>query len=367
LPKDRPHADRAKQEEAEMGRIRQWRTAANMARFPARAIAPNGSWRGTLVGPLALASALVLAAILAPRPVLAQAEFPSRPIQVVNPASAGSISDTLLRALAPGLQARLGQPVAVVNREGASGAIGTAQVARAAPDGYTLLFAAAYGLSVLPAIRSDTGYRPEQFEPICQTFVNTMALAVRPDSPFRSLGDLITAARAQPGALRFGHQGIASIPHLSMMELVRASGIEVQDVPYRGEPAAILDLLGGRVEFVSIVLGSLRGRDLRPLAVFGTARHPLIPETPTVMEQGFPVAPTSFGGLFAPAGTPLAVRQRLEAACAGAAEEETYRDAARRGFQPERPYGDMAAFAAALQRDVAEKGALLRALNLAVQ
>ncbi|HYF06932.1 MAG TPA: tripartite tricarboxylate transporter substrate binding protein [Acetobacteraceae bacterium] len=297
----------------------------------------------------------------------AQGEFPARPIQVVNPASAGSISDTLLRALAPGLQARLGQPIAVVNREGASGAIGTAQVARATPDGYTLLFGAVYSISVLPALRGDTGYRPEAFEPICRTFVNTMTLAVRPDRAFRSLGDLMAAARAQPGGLRFGHQGVASIPHLAMMELVQASGVQVQDVPYRGEPAAIVDLLGGRLDFVAIVLGSLRGRDLRPLAVFGTARHPLIPEVPTVIEAGFPVAPTSFGGLFAPAGTPLAIRQRIEAACAGAAEEEGYREAARRGFQPEQYYAGMAEFAAALRRDIAEKERLLRALNLRVE
>lgn len=309
---------------------------------------------------------LLLGAWIACLPVVAGAQeaFPARPIQIVNPASAGSISDTLLRALAPGLQARLGQPIAVVNREGASGAIGAAQVARAAPDGYTLLFAAVYSLSVLPALRSDTGYRAEQFDPICQAFVNTMTIAVRPDSAVRTLGDLVTAARAQPGGLRWGHQGVASIPHLAMMELVGAAGIETQDVPYRGEPAAIVDLLGGRLDFVSIVLGSLRGRDLRPIAVFGRQRHPLIPEVPTVMEQGYPVAPTSFGGLLAPAGTPLAVRQRLEAACAGAAAEEGYRDAARRGFQPDKPYAGMEAFGTAIRRDVEEKARLLRTLNL---
>jgi len=311
---------------------------------------------------------LLLGAMLSCAPSLARAqgEFPSRPIQIVNPASAGSISDTLLRALAPGLQTRLGQPIAVVNREGASGAIGTAQVARAAPDGYTLLFAAVYSISVLPALRNDTGYRADQFEPVCQAFVNTMTLAVRPDSPFRSLTDLVDQARAQPGALRFGHQGVASIPHLAMMELVGASGIQVQDVPYRGEPAAIIDLLGGRLDFVSIVLGSLRGRDLRPIAVFGQERHPLIPDVPTVIEQGFPVAPTSFGGLLAPAGTPIAIRHRLEGACEGAAHEEAYRDAARRGFQPNEPYAGMDAFGAAIRRDVADKERLLRAINLRV-
>lgn len=297
----------------------------------------------------------------APMAARAQADFPSRPIQVVNPASAGSISDTLLRALAPGLQSRLGQPIAVVNRDGASGAIGSAQVARAAPDGYTLLFTAAYTITVLPVIRSDTGYRADSFEPICQAFVNTMTLAVRPDSPIRSVADLM---RAPPGSLRWGHQGVASVPHLAMMELVQASGLQAQDVPYRGEPAAIVDLIGGRLDFVAIVLGSLRGRDLRPIAVFGQQRHPLIPDVPTVIEQGFPVAPTSFGGLLAPAGTPLPIRQRIEAACAGAVQEEGYRDAAARGFQPAEPYAGMHAFGAAIRQDAAVKERLLRALSL---
>jgi tripartite-type tricarboxylate transporter receptor subunit TctC len=311
--------------------------------------------------------AAVLLGMIAATPAAAQGEFPNRPITIINPAAAGSISDTLLRALAPGLQARLGQPVTVLNREGASGAIGTAQAARATPDGYTLLFTAAYTVSVLPVIRNDTGYRAEQLEPVCQAFVNTMALAVRPDSPLRSLADLVAAARARPDALSFGHQGVASIPHLAMMELVQASGIRVQDVPYRGEPAAILDLIGGRVDFVAIVLGSLRGKDIRPIAVFGTARHPLIPDVPTVIEQGFDVAPTSFGGLLAPAGIPPAVRQTLDAACAGATTEAVFRDAARRGFQPDQVYADAAQFGAALRRDVADKERLLRALNLKVE
>ncbi|MBV1798465.1 tripartite tricarboxylate transporter substrate binding protein [Siccirubricoccus sp. G192] len=307
---------------------------------------------------------LLGALLLAGGRVHAQPAFPARPIQIVNPAPAGSISDTLLRALAPGLQAKLGQPVAVVNRDGASGALGTATVARAAPDGYTLLFTAAYTLSVLPVTRPDAGYRAEQIEPVCRTFVNTMALAVRPESPFTSLGDLVAAARAQPGSLRFGHQGIASIPHLAMVELAQAAGIQVQDVPYRGEPAAILDAMAGRVEFVSLVLGSLRGGALRPLAVFAERRHPLIPDVPTVPEAGFPVAPTSFGGLLAPAGLPVPVRQTLARACAGAAAEEVYAEAARRGFQPLDYYADTEEFGRALRRDVADKARLLATVEV---
>jgi tripartite-type tricarboxylate transporter receptor subunit TctC len=119
-----------------------------------------------------------------------------RAIQVVNPYAAGSTTDLLARALVPGLQARLGVPVLVVNREGAAGGIGTASVARAAPDGTTLLFAPAVVLSVMPALRRDAGYTAEGFTPVCQTFENAMVLAVREDSPWTGLAALVAAEGA---------------------------------------------------------------------------------------------------------------------------------------------------------------------------
>ncbi len=307
---------------------------------------------------------VAVALLLAMGAARAQDAWPARPIQIVNPASAGSTSDTLLRALAPGLQARLGQPVAVVNREGASGALGTAQVARAAADGTTLLFTAAYALSVLPVTRPDAGYRLESFTPICMTFVNTMVVAVLPDSPYRSLAALVASARARPGQVVFGHQGVASIPHLSMVELIQAAGVEMQDVPYRGDPAVILDLIGGRLEAAALVLGSLRGQNLRPLAVFAPERHYLAPEVPTVREQGFDVAPASFGGLLAPAGLPPRIRDTLAEACAGAAAEPGYEEATRRGFQPRDYHAGPAEFAARLAQDAADKARVLRGVRL---
>jgi len=288
----------------------------------------------------------------------------ARPITIILPGSAGSTSDTLMRVLAPGLQARLGQPVTIVNRDGGSGAIGVQQAARATPDGTTLLFTAAYAFSVLPAIRRDLGYSLASFAPVCRAFVNTMTLAVRPDSRFRSLGDFVAAARAAPGTLSFGHQGVASVPHLAMMELAQVAGIRLQDVPFRGDPAVVVEAMAGRIDAAALVLGSLRGRDLRPLAVFGPARNTALPEAPTAIEQGFDVAPASFGGLLAPAGTPPAAIARLDAACAGAAAEPAYREAARRGFQPETIYADAAGFGAALAQDVAAKAKLLAGLRL---
>ena len=289
---------------------------------------------------------------------MAQPWSPDRPITILNPYAAGSTTDQLARALAAGMAPRLGQPVVVVNRDGAAGGVGTAQAARAAADGHALLFAPAVVLSVLPA-RGEVGFTAASFTPICQSFENAMAIAVRPESPFTSLADLVAAARARPGALTYGHQGIASIPHLAAIELAEVARVEVQDVPYRGEPAVVTDLRAGRVDFAVLVMGSLAAGGLRTLGVFAPERHPLLPDAPTVMEQGFAVAPTSFGGLFAPAGTPAPVISRLEAACLEAAREEAYRSVAARMFQPIRPEADAAGFQARLARDVADKRRLL--------
>ena len=300
--------------------------------------------------------------LLLAAPAWAQAPFPIRPITIVNPTAAGASSDVLLRALAPALQAELGQPVVVVNREGGSSSLGTALVARAPADGYTLWFGAAYSLSVLPVIRADVGYTAQSLEPVCQAFVNTMVLAVRPESPFASLGDYI--ARARQGGLTFGHQGVASIPHLAMVELGQVAGVTLQDIPYRGDPPVVVDTLAGRVDAGAMVLGSLRGQNLRPLAVFGASRHPLLPETPTVREAGWDVAPESFGGIFAPAGLPGPIRTRLALACETAVADPAYREAARRGFQPAELFLGPEALAAKLQRDIVAKARLLAGITL---
>lgn len=290
---------------------------------------------------------------------------PARPITIVNPASAGSTTDGLVRALAPGMAARLGQTVVVVNREGGAGAVGTLAVARAAPDGTTLLFTAAYTLTVLPVARPEAApYALDAFEPVCQTFENQMALVVAPDSTHRSLAELVAAARARPGALSFGHQGVASIPHLAVTEFAQVAELRVQDVPYRGEPAVVTDLLGGRLDFAALVAGSLAGRNLRVLGLFADARHPQLPDVPTVREAGFAVAPTSFGGLFAPAGTPPSVRAALESACLAAAREEAYTLAMRRAMQPADPVASGAVLGERLRRDAAEKVRLLRGITV---
>jgi tripartite-type tricarboxylate transporter receptor subunit TctC len=295
----------------------------------------------------------------------AQEAFPSRPIQVINPYQAGGATDLMARALAPGMAQRLGQPVVVINRDGAAGAVGSLAVARAAPDGYTLAFVPALALSVLPVTQPNSGLTTTSLRPVCQTFSNAQAIAVRQDSRFQTLAELVAAIRAAPGRITYGTLGIASIPHLAMVQWERAAGLELAHVPYRSDSAVMTDVLAGRLDVAAIVLGSASGRsDMRLLAIFDTARNPAFPEVPTAMEQGFNVAPTSFGGLFAPAGTPPERIAALEAACAASAQDEVYRAAARRALQPEAYHLGSADFAARLARDVADKAELLRGLRL---
>jgi tripartite-type tricarboxylate transporter receptor subunit TctC len=290
----------------------------------------------------------------------AQQDYPHRIVQIVNPYQAGSTTDVLARALAVGLSARLGQQFVVVNRPGAGGALGAVSVVRADADGHTLLFAPALILSVLPAARSDTGYEANSLVPVCQTFSNAMALAVRPDSPFKSLADLVQAARQRQ--LNYGHQGPSTIPHLAMEEFLDAAKLKIDGIPYRGDPAVMTDLLGGRLDVAAIVLGSAREQNIRLLGIFAEERHPSAPDVPTVKEQGFDVSPTSFGGLLAPARTPDEIVAKLSRACAGAASDEAYVTTAKRAFQPANYFSDRDTFRARLARDIDVKKRLLARL-----
>jgi len=301
----------------------------------------------------------------------AEEKYPSRIVQIINPYQAGGTTDTLVRALLVGLSKDLGQQFVVLNKPGAGGTIGTALAARSEANGYTLLFAPALVISVLPQVRpkSEIRYDPQALVPICQTFVNTMGLLVRDDSPIKDLKDLSTQARVRPGALNYGHQGLSTIPQLAMEEFLSNAKLHINGVPYRGDPEVLADLLGGRIDIAAVVLGAVGiiGHGARIIAVFGEERHPSYPESPTAVEQGFDVAPTSFGGLFAPTGTPAAMLDTLAASCAKAVTNAAYISAAEHMAQPRNYFADHDAFQAKLQQDASEKRKLLHALGQSVR
>src|ERR1700682_351479 len=160
--------------------------------------------------------------------------YPERTVEITVPSSPGATADMLGRVLADSFSQQLGQRFIVINKAAASGVVGSAAVAHAKPDGYTLLHGAAFSLTVQPLTDMQAGYTHKSFEPICQTFKNDQVVVVRPDSPLSSARDLIAAAKTRPGRLNYGHPGIATIPHLAMIELARMADVEFNQVPFKG-------------------------------------------------------------------------------------------------------------------------------------
>ena len=187
---------------------------------------------------------------------------------------------------------------------------------------------------------------------------------VRPDSPLKSAGDLIAAAKAKPGGLNYGHPGIATIPHLAMIEFSRMAAIEFNQVPFKGPAEAVQMTLAGQIDFAAVPLPTAAASGLRMPALFAPIRNPAIPDVPTMKEQGFDVAPLSFGALVGPAGLSADITRRLADACRAGAQSDAYVRLAKNAFQPNDYYGDAAALAANMEKDVAEKKRLLGSLGL---
>jgi len=311
-----------------------------------------------------LAAVTLVAPAIAVAPLLshAQSDYPNRLVKIIVPYGAGTIPDIFARALSTGLSGRLGQQFIVENKVGGSGALGTASVARAEADGYAVLFAPAVVLSVLPQSRNDTGYRHNSLVPVCQTFVNTMGLAVRPGSPIKRIGDLVATAKQNPGALNYGHPGVMTIPHLAMEEFIQAAAIDIKDIPFRGGPQTMAELLAGRIDMLSIVIGTEVGQNIRIIGVFGEKRLANL-DIPTFKEQGYDVSPASFGGLLVPTATPQPILSKLSSACAEAAKNDLYKTTAKRAGQPDDYYADAAAFQQRLARDIESKARVLSRLK----
>src|SRR5258708_2028656 len=251
--------------------------------------------------------AAIAAATLALAGSAAAQSYPERIIEMVVPSTPGASADILGRILGDSMGAQLGQRFVVLNKAGGAGILGTAEVARAKPDGYTLLHGAAFSLTVQPLTDKQTGYTHKSFEPICQTFKNDQVIVVRPDSALKSVRDLIAAAKAKPGGLNYGHPGIATIPHLAMIELSRLAAVEFNQVPFKGPAEAVQMTLAGQIDFAAVPLPTAAASGLKMPGLFATARNPAISHVLTLREQGLDVPPLSFGALVAPAGPPAAL------------------------------------------------------------
>jgi tripartite-type tricarboxylate transporter receptor subunit TctC len=247
-------------------------------------------------------------------------EFPSRPVTLVVPFAAGGAIDVVARLAAQQASASLGQPVLVDNRGGAAGLIGAASVAKAEPDGYTLLMASAAQVTIPPWInRSLTFDPPRDLAPVAHLVDTPMVLVVSANSPLKSVDDFVAEARAHRGGLNYGSTGVGTISHLVMESLKLAADIDVVHVPYRGAAPALNDLHAGQVQsmFTSTASAApmVAAGKLRPLAVTTVNRSPLLPDVPTLAEAGWPAAEVVvWAGVMAPAGLSRTVKRQLERA-----------------------------------------------------
>jgi tripartite-type tricarboxylate transporter receptor subunit TctC len=289
--------------------------------------------------------------------------YPERVVQIIVPATPGSSADILGRVLAEGMSTAFGKPVIVVNKPGANGVLGTADVARAKADGYTLMHGATYSVTVQPLTDANAGYTVKSFTPICQTFKNDQVVVVPPDSPLKTAKDIVAAAKQKPGALNVGIPGLATIPHLAMIQLAQLARVEFNDVPFKGPAEEIQNTRSGQLDFSAVPLTAAAGSGLAMPGLFAAARNPSLPDVPTFKEQGYDVAPLSFGGLFGPAGLPAEVTRKLESACIAIMKSDAAQKVVKNTFQPADYFADAAGFARNLATDVAEKTPLVALLK----
>lgn len=267
---------------------------------------------------------LLLASLLLPPPLQAQT-----PITIVVNFGAGGSADRMARLLAPEMSEMLGSQVIVKNTTGAGGAIGAAEVARARADGNTLLLSTTGPMAIQPFFRNDLPYRVTDFAPLCQLGDAPVMMMAAPTGPVRDAASLVAAARAGRGSFTYGSAGQGSIPHIVMVALARQANVEMIHVPFRGSAEAVIALLRGDVMVYADLPGPLRVNNLHPVGVMAETRTAEFPEVPTLREQGFDLVHSIWAALFAPAGTPAAVLERLQSAC----ERALQRPPVMEGFQ----------------------------------
>ena len=250
----------------------------------------------------------------------AQAQpYPTKPVKIIVPFTAGSATDILARLVGDQLSRALGQPFVVENKPGAGGIVGTQAAKDAAPDGYTLIAAGSGPFGINPGVYKSLPYDPvRDFEPIGNVALTPQAIVVGAQSPYKSIRELVAAAKAKPGELSFASLGNGSTSHLTMEAFQQAAGIRLNHIPFKGSSDAQSQIIGGNVVMMSDtvpgLLTQVKGGKLRALGVAIPQRSPFMPDVPTLAEQGYPgFESVGWIGLAAPAKTPVAILDRLSA------------------------------------------------------
>ena len=289
---------------------------------------------------------------------LAQEAYPSRAVTMIVPFPPGGVADIVGRPLASMMEKTMKHPVVVVNRTGAGGALGMREVARAAPDGYTILMGLS-SISIFPVSERVNGKQPayelKDFAPIALVTADPTVLVVRADSPYKSVKDFVAAAKANPGKINYSSSGVYGTLHVAMEIFANAAGIKLFHVPYGGGGPAVTALLGGQVEASAqgpaAAIGQIKAGKMRALAGWGTERLKLLPDLPTFQELGYQdVEFYIWSGVFAPASTPVPVQAKLREAVKAAATSEEFRNVMEKVSTPVH-YLDAPEFAQYWERD----------------
>ena len=305
--------------------------------------------------PLRRAALLALFPLLA----LAQEPFPSKPITIVVPFPPGGQADLSARPLAASMSQLLKQPVVVLNRPGASGAIGHRAVATAAPDGYTVLVTLV-SVHALPMVDELFGrksqYTMDQLAPLALLVADPPVLVVGADKPWKSVKELVDDAKKRPDDIVFSHSGLYGPSHLPMEMLLNAAGIKMRGLPAVGGGPTMALVLGGSAAMwaspPAMAVSQVSAQKLRPLATFGAKRHPAFPEVPTLKELGYDIEYYVWSGMFAPAGTPEPVMRTLREAIRQGVASPEFTNAMQKLRSPP-AYLDAPQFAEFLAQDAA--------------
>ena len=318
-----------------------------------------------------LAIVAILALVAASGVALAD-DYPTRPITLIVPFPPGGSTTVMARNVADKLSAALGQQIVVENRGGAGGTIGTRFVAKAAPDGYTILLSYTATMAIAPAMNANAGYDPHKdFVPIGMIGFAPNVLVVHPSLPVHSIAELIAYAKAATAPLQYGSPGVGTVNHLAGEYLAAEAGLKLQHVPYKGNGPAISDLLGGHIPMmflpVPVALGNIKAGTLRGIAITTAKRSNLLPELPTLAESGVPGFDAALRyGLMAPAGTPPAIIARLNKELDAALATQEVKDRlATEGAEP--MPGTPDAYAADVAQDEKKWGGLVKKLGLKIE
>ena len=308
------------------------------------------------------------AAMLAPLAATAQAPYPSKPVTIIAPIPAGGSTDRLVRQVAQQLQKRLGQPVLVENRPGGSSSIGTAYVAKAAPDGYTLVLvngSHAINPHVYPALPFDA---VKDFAPVVHMTSLSMGLFVNPALPAKNLAEFIALVKAKPEAVNYASAGNGGVGHMTGEMFKQATGLAIQHVPYKGSAPALVDTISGQVQAIftdaPLAQKHVKAGQLRALGIAAKTRSSVLPDVPTFTESGVRGMENSIWvGLLAPAKTPPEIIRLLNREIVAVLREPAMMaDIAAQGF--ELVAGTPEEFAKAIREDYAAFGAIVKSANM---